>query len=141
MPQIEGFSHVSLSVTDQQRSARWYEEVFGFVTFDKLDEPDYAESVLLHPQRRHPRVQQTAPTPAPVRPGAHRWRHLAFRVASRDELDRGTDRLAELGVTHSPVATAATDRSCACGTPTASSSSSSGGRGTPDHGAPALVVT
>lgn len=54
MPQIEGFSHVSLSVTDQQRSARWYEEVFGFVTFDKLDEPDYAESVLLHPQRRHP---------------------------------------------------------------------------------------
>lgn len=105
MPQIEGFSHVSLSVTDHERSARWYEEVFGFVTFEKLDEPDYAESVLVHPSGAILCLQQHRANPGnPFDPSRTGGDHLAFRVASREDLDEWSGRLAQLGVTHSPVA-------------------------------------
>lgn len=30
MPTISGFNHISLSVTDPERSAAWYEDVLGF---------------------------------------------------------------------------------------------------------------
>ncbi len=105
MPKIEGFSHVSLSVTDHERSARWYDEVFGFSTIEKLDEPDYTESVMVHPTGAVLCLQQHRANPGePFDPRRTGGDHLAFRVASRAELDEWTARLAELGVTQSPVA-------------------------------------
>ncbi len=104
MPAIEGFSHVSLSVTDHERSARWYEEVFGFTAIEKLDEPDYAESVMLHPSGAILCLQQHRANPGePFDPSRTGGDHVAFRVASREELDGWKDRLVNLGVTHSPV--------------------------------------
>ncbi len=104
MTEIQGFSHVSLSVTDHERSARWYEEVFGFTTLEKLDEPAYAESVMLHPSGAILCLQQHRSNPGyPFDPSHTGGDHVAFRVASRDELDRWTARLADLAVVHSPV--------------------------------------
>lgn len=105
MPEIQGFSHVSLSVTDHEASARWYEEVFGFTTIEKLDEPKYAESVTLHPSGAILCLQQHHGNPGdPFDPRRTGGDHVAFRVSSRDELDGWAERLAELGVTRSPVA-------------------------------------
>ena len=104
MPKIEGFSHVSLSVTDQVRSAHWYEEVFGFVTIEHLDEPEFTESVMVHPSGAVLCLQQhRANHGQPFNPACTGGDHLAFRVASRGELDHWKERLTELGVTHSEV--------------------------------------
>ena len=104
MPEILGFSHVSLSVTDKERSARWYEELFGFAVFDKVDEPEYTELVLVHPRGAILCLQQHWANPGqPFDPRHTGADHLAFRVGSREELDEWLARLAELGVTHSPV--------------------------------------
>ena len=105
MPGILGFSHVSLSVTDHERSARWYGELFGFRVIEKLDEPEYLESVLVHPTGAILCLQQhRANRGAPFDPRHTGADHVAFRVGTRAELDRWTERLAELGVTQSPVA-------------------------------------
>ncbi len=105
MPEIQGFSHVSLSVTDHERSARWYEEVFGFSTIEKLDEPEYTESVMVHPTGAVLCLQQHRANPGePFDPRHTGGDHIAFRVATRSDLDQWTARLAELGVTQSPVA-------------------------------------
>jgi glyoxylase I family protein len=105
MPEIRGFSHVSLSVTDHERSARWYEEVFGFATIEKLDEPDYEESVMLHPSGAILCLQQHRTNPGhPFDPSRTGGDHVAFRVTSREELDEWARRLADLRVVQSPVA-------------------------------------
>ena len=106
MPEVQGFSHVSLSVRDRDVSARFYADVFGFEAFERLVEERYDEIVLLHratgmilclQQHRANRGEPADPT----RTGAD---HLAFRITTRTELDTWADRLTALGVPHSPVA-------------------------------------
>ncbi|HVF06753.1 MAG TPA: VOC family protein [Frankiaceae bacterium] len=100
-----GFSHVSLSVRDRDRSAAWYTELFGFEVFEQLDEPEYVEAVLLHRAtgtilclQQH---RSNAGEPFdPRRTGAD---HVAFRIGSRDELVAWEGRLAERGVPFTPV--------------------------------------
>lgn len=41
MPELQGFSHVSLSVRDRENNARWYGKVFGFEAFDRLTEEHF----------------------------------------------------------------------------------------------------
>ena len=105
MPSLQGFSHVSLSVHDREVSQQWYCDVFGFELFEQLGTEAYRESVLMHPatgmvlclQQHSANVQESF---EPQRTGLD---HVAFKVASREELDRWAARLAELGVVHSPV--------------------------------------
>ena len=101
-----GFSHVSLSVTDRHRSTAWYGDVFGFEVFEQLDEPEYAEAVLLH--RATGTIlclqQHRANAGEPFDPRRTGADHVAFRVGSRDELVAWERRLAERGIAHSPVA-------------------------------------
>ena len=106
MPELMGFSHISLSVRDREKSALWYAEVFGFEAFDRLSEEHFDETVMLHPptgmvfclQQHH--VNRGEPAD-PARTGAD---HVAFRVGSRAQLDEWAQRLAALGVRQSPVA-------------------------------------
>ncbi len=80
--------------------------MFGFDTFERLQEEGFDEIVMLHPptgivlclQQHHSNQGEPAD---PTRTGAD---HLASRVASRAELDRWAQRLATVGVSHSPVA-------------------------------------
>lgn len=100
-----GFSHVSLSVRDRDRSAAWYTGLFGFEVFEQLDEPEYVEAVLLHRDtgtilclQQH---RSNAGEPFdPRRTGAD---HVAFRIGSRDELVAWEGRLAEQGIPFTPV--------------------------------------
>jgi len=100
-----GFSHVSLSVRDREASARWYSEVFGFEVLERLAAERFDEIVLLHRptgmvlclQQHHANRGEAFD---PARTGAD---HVAFRVGSRAELDEWAERLAVLGVQHSPV--------------------------------------
>lgn len=104
MTKIAGFSHVSLSVRDRDRSADWYCRIFGFNVLEKIEEEKYVETVLVHPTGAILCLQQhranQGETFDPSRTGGD---HLAFKVSSRDELDEWRARLAELGVTHSPI--------------------------------------
>lgn len=105
MPGMLGFSHVSLSVRDRDRSAAWYTDLFGFEVFEQLDEPDYVEAVLLHrPTGTILCLQQHRANAGeafdPRRTGAD---HVAFRIGSREELVEWERRLAGKGVTYSPV--------------------------------------
>jgi len=48
--QIAGFHHVSLPATDAERSADWYERVFGFECVLVQEEEDRVKAVMLeHP--------------------------------------------------------------------------------------------
>lgn len=105
MPRLQGFSHVSLSVRDREKSAAFYAEVFGFDAFQRLAEERFDEIVMLHPTGMVLCLQQhrtNAGEPADAtRTGVD---HVAFRVDTRAELDEWAQHLAALGVPHSPVA-------------------------------------
>ncbi|WTW95277.1 VOC family protein [Streptomycetaceae bacterium NBC_01309] len=105
MPGHTGFSHVSLSVTDCDASARWYAEVLDFTDLAALKGETFVERLVIHPSgfalglQQHDGNDGSGFTPA--RTGLD---HLSFAVADRAELEAWTARLAEHGVTQSPIA-------------------------------------
>jgi glyoxylase I family protein len=107
MPEITGWSHVSLSVRDRAVSAAWYGEVFGFKPLAEMnDEDGYVRTLLLHDSGVVLGLQQHDANSgdgfAPQRTGLD---HMSFGVASREELDAWSARFTELGVTQSPIVT------------------------------------
>jgi glyoxylase I family protein len=104
MSTISGISHVSLSVRDRRASARWYADVFGFESFEELEQPEYTETVMVHPAGIILCLQQhrtnEGETFRPQRTGLD---HLALRVADRATLDEWSRVLEGKGVRHSPV--------------------------------------
>lgn len=104
MTTIEGFSHVSLSVRDRDRSAEWYGKVFGFVILEQIEEDAYIESVMTHPKGMILCLQQHRANAGeafdPSRTGGD---HIAFKVGSREKLVEWERKLAGLGVRYTPV--------------------------------------
>ena len=104
MPELAGFSHISLSVRDRHRSRTFYEETFGFRALEEVVEDAYEEWVLVHPTGMVLCLQQHRCNAGevfdPTRTGAD---HVAFRVAERATLDDWERRLTEHAVRHSPV--------------------------------------
>ncbi len=49
MTTLVGFSHLSLSVTDLDRSAEWYREVLGFVIDSRVEGDGFLRNRLRHP--------------------------------------------------------------------------------------------
>ena len=104
-------AHVRLTVTDIERSRRFYESVFGWPVF--LEVPDNAD--------RATRdqlgflfggvVYDLGGTLLGLRPvGTDRFDedrtgldHIAFRLGSRAELDSAAAHLDNLGVSHEPI--------------------------------------
>lgn len=102
MARICGFHHVSLPARDLDRSADWYESVFGFERVLIEEEEDRVTMVMLeHPEGMLLCLHQ-APDLDPV------WHELqgtaavlGFRVTSVADLALWDRRLTELGAEHS----------------------------------------
>ena len=107
MPDVSGIHHVSVTVTDIERSVPWYSELLGLTKLMEeshpdgtgyavvLGKPDWSMCVGLHthPTNERERFSES-------RTGLD---HIGFMVSARAELDAWESKLTELGVEHSPV--------------------------------------
>ena len=107
MPDVSGIHHVSVTVTDMERSVPWYSELLGLTKLMEephadgngyavvLGKPDWSMCVGLHthPTNERERFSES-------RTGLD---HIGFMVSGRAELDAWESRLTKLGVEHSPV--------------------------------------
>ncbi len=101
MPAFAGVNHFALSVTDRDRSTRFYTEVLGLIAV--LDfghgrvcldrQTGFSVGLLQHPDG-------TGTPFSELHPGLD---HLGLTAASRDELVGWEERLDGLGVEHSPI--------------------------------------
>ena len=110
-PTITGLSHIDLTVTDLDRSERWYAELLGLqrVLDGRNDDHRFASRYLLHPGSlliiglvAHDARPGLEPG---VRFDEHRigLDHLSLNVASAEELRAWQQRLAERDIDHSPI--------------------------------------
>jgi catechol 2,3-dioxygenase-like lactoylglutathione lyase family enzyme len=105
MPDFTGVSHVSLSVTDVERSTAWYTDVLGFQLVMPTDAPGLRRVLLAHPGSglmvalsQH--ESGSGEAFAETRTGLD---HLSFAVPDRDELSAWEDRLKTAGVAFTPI--------------------------------------
>jgi len=101
MPELAGVDHVSLSVTDLDRSERFYTEILGLV---RLVDFGYAR-ILCHRQTSLVvgLVRHDAAVDAPFTELNTGLDHLGFGVSSREDLVRWEHRLQEHGVAYTPI--------------------------------------
>ena len=106
MPDFPALAHVAVTVTDLERSTRWYAALFGSEPVLDEDEPTGGfhhtvfaigggQLVGLH---THP--EPVAGTFDARRPGLD---HLSFACTDRGALETWRDRLDELGIAHGGV--------------------------------------
>jgi catechol 2,3-dioxygenase-like lactoylglutathione lyase family enzyme len=106
MLDIVGINHVSITVTDLERSVPWYTDLFGMgklmdqsladgSSYVLIGKPDFSMSLGLHihPTNKGERFSE-------ARTGLD---HVSFLVPDRSDLDRWQERLRELDVPHSPI--------------------------------------
>ena len=103
---LTGIHHLALTVTNVERSAAWYCELFGMVTVIGDDTHDVCYRVLAHPDsgmviglRQYP-VTGSGDVFDEMRTGLD---HVAIGVESTDELTAWEARLDEGGVTYTPA--------------------------------------
>lgn len=100
MVDLVGLHHASVSVTDVERSARWYQDVMGMeVAF--TEDGDVRRAVIMGPPGAGATfavVEHAAAGDDAFDPTRVGLDHLAFTVASREALDAWVEHLAEHGV-------------------------------------------
>jgi glyoxylase I family protein len=105
MPEIMGFSHVDLTVSDCDRAVQWWQEVLGFILVHQVHEATYESRAMIHPSG----IAVTVMThDATAESGTFDERrvgldHLAFRVTDRDELQRWVVHFDATGITHTGI--------------------------------------
>ena len=107
MPDITGLDHISLTVTDLDRSAAWYSDLFGFTKLGQVpdDGTSGAKALLYHPASKLvlglSQHQRNPGEPfSEFRTGLD---HLALAASSREDLEAWSKRLDERGVKHSEI--------------------------------------
>ena len=106
MPDIKGFHHVSLSVTDVDKSAAWYGEVLGFEVVTTVDGDGFKRTRL---RASASGLVLTLTQHEAAEGGKFDERrtgldHVAL-VVDNEDLDQWKDHFEELGVDHSEVKT------------------------------------
>jgi glyoxylase I family protein len=105
VPDLAGISHIDLTVTDVDRSERFYTEVLGFRLVDRVEKEGFRSTVMRHQGLPH---ELCVGWPAAndgsrfdeFRTGLD---HLSFRVMNRAELERWQEHLERHGVTYTPI--------------------------------------
>jgi glyoxylase I family protein len=105
MPQVEGVSHLALTVSDLGASVDWYSTLFeGSVLWEEHDDPAH-EFVLVFAPPLAIGLHRHSATKA----GDHFEEsrvgldHISWQVPDRIGLDAWAARLDELGIAHSPI--------------------------------------
>ena len=110
MRELANFHHVALSVRNRDESAAWYADVLGFAEFFREESSDRKSCVMGFPGDGYSVgiVEHVDSGREPFDPSTTGLDHLAFTVASRDELDGWAEYLTAAGVEHSdPIEVAA----------------------------------
>ena len=108
MPNIFGFSHVDLTVSDAERSAAWYQQVLGLEHAYTNESPGTFSGriiSLLHPPTGMilSLVQHQHPEPGTFSEFRVGLDHLSFAVQARDDLEAWVVEFDRTGVGHSGV--------------------------------------
>jgi glyoxylase I family protein len=103
---ISGFTHVSLSVADVDRSRNFYHEVLGLPVLAEIIEGtvfDGRELILLVGRVALCLQEHRSHQSAPFDPSHTGLDHLSFQVPTIEELQAWTTRLTAAGIEHSGV--------------------------------------
>jgi len=105
MSVITGFHHLSLTVTDLDASAAWYQEVFGLQPVMEETHDDGRALVFMQPQSGvflglHAHDRNDGRPFGETRTGLD---HVSFSVSSRDELTEWEKALRDRGVPVSAI--------------------------------------
>lgn len=106
MTRITGYDHVSLTVSDAERSAAWYVEILGFVVVRQVQNERFERVILVHSDSKvalgltHHRLVEDETTFSEHRLGMD---HVAFTTDSHQELKAWKRRFEQLGVAHSEI--------------------------------------
>ncbi len=105
MPTLAGYSHLSLTVSDLQRSTDWYRDVLGFSLDAEVEGGGFRRNRL-----RHPDAGITLTLTAHDAGSADRFDerrtgmdHVSFAVPTMEDLLGFKERFAERGVEHSDI--------------------------------------
>jgi catechol 2,3-dioxygenase-like lactoylglutathione lyase family enzyme len=105
VPELVGISHIDLTVTDVDRSERFYTEVLGFEVGERVDGADFRLADMRHAGLgaelcvRQPTAGEGSAFDE-LRTGLD---HLSFLVQSRAELERWQEHLEQHDVTYTPI--------------------------------------
>ena len=106
MPAIAGYHHLSVTVTDIERSTAWYTEVLGFTKARDFERDGFRKVLLVHPSSgtvfgfTDHRDRGSGDAFSEFRTGMD---HVAFAVADRAELQAWKARFEELSIDHSEI--------------------------------------
>jgi glyoxylase I family protein len=107
VPNIEGASHIALTVREMEASANWYQRVLGWRVLTRFtaEEAGTPRVLLVDPSTSFvvglcQPEDRSSDTFDYRRTGLD---HFAFKVVDENELERWITHLDELGVAHSPV--------------------------------------
>jgi glyoxylase I family protein len=103
-PEINGLGHIDLTVTDADRSARWWEDVLGFRLVDVRDDRDMRRRAVMHPSGVAViMVTHSNPSSDRFDERAIGLDHFALNVPDRAALEAWAKHLDDLRVPHSGV--------------------------------------
>ncbi|RDH78491.1 VOC family protein [Mycolicibacterium moriokaense] len=105
MPELIGFSHIDLTVTDRERATAWWREVMGFTLVHRHQDTTFDANAMVHPSGAVVDVMTHHSTASSDAFDERRvgLDHLSFRVADAEELDRWVAHLDAKGVAHSGI--------------------------------------
>ena len=105
MTTLVGFSHLSLSVTDLDRSTEWYREMLGFAVDSKVEGDGFRRNRLHHPTAGIT-LTLTAHDAGAGEPFDERrtgMDHVSFAVPSIENLHDLKEQFRAKGIEHSEV--------------------------------------